>query len=351
MNTTITLLQTTEKNITHEYKNSASKYDNFCITLKDQLNELISKENIKLALPLEYRVKSLESILEKIERNKLEINSLTEINDLAGIRIITLFRSDMEKIKNSIEKEFTIHRCEDTSERLQDNQFGYESIHLEISMPNEWCLAPNLRAYKELKTEIQIRTLSQHNWAVMSHLLQYKQEKDVPIPLKRSINRVAALLETVDNEFERLLQERETYKRSINIENGTSNESNSTEKLNVENLQIILDNKLPPENKLSGERYSILLKELNHFKINNTKELIDLIENHKEYALNQDLKRVQEEQLEKHNSEFKQNRLNNGVFYAHTGLLREMLKGKFGSDEVFKAIKQFDTEDKNLQEE
>ncbi|PEJ91427.1 GTP pyrophosphokinase [Bacillus toyonensis] len=332
-----------EKIITTEYKNSLSKYKNFCIVLKEQLSTLTSKENIKLALPIEHRVKTLESILEKIERNKLEINALNEINDLAGIRIITLFRSDMEKIKNSIEREFTVHRCEDTSERLQDNQFGYESIHLEISMPNEWCIALSLREFKELKIEIQIRTLSQHNWAVMSHLLQYKQEKDVPTPLKRSINRVAALLETVDNEFERLLQEREDYKRSIN---SYSNDHNSNEILNVENLKIVLDNNLPLENKIDGETYSSLLRELNYFEISTIKELLDLIENHKENALINDKENVMKSLKNKDLNEFARKRVESGVYFAHTGLLRQMLKSKFGNDKVAQIIKKFQQEEK-----
>lgn len=322
-----------DNSITNEYKNSISKYKNFCVILTEQLNELINKNKIKLALPIEHRVKSLESIYEKLERNQLHIKSLSEINDLSGIRIITLFRSDIEKIRNSIEQEFTVHKYEDTSKRLQENQFGYESIHLEISMPNEWCKALNLRSFKNIKAEIQIRTLSQHNWAVMSHILQYKQEKDVPFPLKRSINRVAALLETVDNEFERLLQDRETYKQNIQIQ--STDNSNPEEILNVENLQIILDNELPIDNKTMDESYSTVLKELNHFEILTKKELLDLIKKHIDAALIEDQKLVYNKELRDVSSN---ERILKGVFLSHVGLLREILRIHFGTKVVDEVI-------------
>lgn len=56
-----------------------------------------------------------------------------------------------------------------------------------------------------LKAEVQVRTVTQHVWAAASHVLQYKQEASVPLPVRRSIYRVSALLETVDLEFERVL--------------------------------------------------------------------------------------------------------------------------------------------------
>jgi ppGpp synthetase/RelA/SpoT-type nucleotidyltranferase len=66
-------------------------------------------------------------------------------------------------------------------------------------------------AYFRMVFELQLRTLAQHIWAVASHKLQYKREASVPVPIRRSINRVSALLEMVDLEFDRVLLEREQY--------------------------------------------------------------------------------------------------------------------------------------------
>ena len=78
-------------------------------------------------------------------------------------------------------------------------------------MPDDWLNVPTFREFKGLRAELQIRTLAQQLWAAASHKLQYKRESSVPYPIRRSIHRVAALLETVDLELERVLSERDPH--------------------------------------------------------------------------------------------------------------------------------------------
>ena len=87
----------------------------------------------------------------------------------------------------------------------------YQSLHYIIRIPKHWLKVSTFADLGELKAEIQLRTLAQHIWAATSHKLQYKHEDSVPPPIRRSIYRVSALLETVDLEFERVLAERGTY--------------------------------------------------------------------------------------------------------------------------------------------
>jgi putative GTP pyrophosphokinase len=69
--------------------------------------------------------------------------------------------------------------------------------------------------YKDLFAEIQVRTVVQHAWATVSHSLQYKREADVPIPLRRRLARVSALLELADMEFSAISEQHAGLDREL----------------------------------------------------------------------------------------------------------------------------------------
>jgi putative GTP pyrophosphokinase len=97
---------------------------------------------------------------------------------------------------------FDIIKQENTTRKLREDQFGYSSMHYVVRFPKDWLVVPAMALFGEMKAEIQVRTIAQHLWADASHILQYKNEENIPEPIKRSIHRVSAILETVDLEFE-----------------------------------------------------------------------------------------------------------------------------------------------------
>ncbi|EPA0439045.1 GTP pyrophosphokinase family protein [Vibrio cholerae] len=307
-----------------DYENQIPKAMRFKKTISEQLHDLLDKKLITLGVPLESRVKSFSSIQEKIERKKKFVQSVTDLDDFIGIRIITLFRADINNVCDIVKNNFEVIDIEDVSERLSDDQFGYHSTHYTIKLPKEWLLLPTLSDLNQLKAEVQIRTLAQHIWAVASHKLQYKHEKNIPAPLRRSINRVSALLETVDLEFERVLAERQSYREDTlqSIDNSLS--------LNVLILEAVADKLLPEDNKEVGcEDYSRLLDQLIQYGFDNVSKLEELITNNLSFAIDKDRKRVHEE-LTCNNKYADQERLSKGVFYTHVGLIRECLCAQLG---------------------
>lgn len=303
-----------------EYQEKQLLYTKLCSELVTQLNELISEAGVPLAFPIEYRVKTWKSIYEKCQRRSLCPKELGEIPDIAGLRIILLFIRDLDKSCKIIEQNFKIIQKEDTNQRLSPDQFGYGSIHYELAPNEKWLSVPTLRRLQGLRAEVQVRTASQHIWANASHILQYKQESDVPIPIRRSINRAAAVLELVDFEFERLLNEREGYLSKI--ENIDENET-----LNTDSLRHILDNLLPEKNKDQTENYAELLEELRHFNITTGRNLKDIItQNWNEVS------KVEADIVSKFHEIPRDEREKKGVFYNHMGLMREALRSEFGKD-------------------
>lgn len=259
---------------------------------------------------------------------------------MAGIRIVTLFKSDINTIQKIIKSTFTILREEDTANRLSEDQFGYGSIHYEATLPDSWFEIPSYKIFKDKIVEIQLRTASQHAWAAASHILNYKKESHVPQPVRRTINRVSALLETVDLEFERVLQEREEFDQiPVSDQN----------QLNTDTLKKILDELLPAENKSDDEDYSTMLDELNYFDIYTVGSAKSLIQKQLSKALEHEKLRLIEVQkeIERGNGAFANmvttpERFSKGVFYQHIGLLRQILREEFGSEEVTRVIMKSD---------
>jgi len=318
--------------ISEEYHTHISDLDRFRDALLLQVQELLEINKVALGFRIESRTKTLESISEKVTSGRYTVKkSLLEMQDLVGLRIILLFKRDVDKVSKLIESNLTVHNKYDTIEKLKDDQFGYSSIHFNASIPKEWKSVPTFRGLQDYHAEIQIRTLAQHTWAEASKELQYKKEENIPKPLLRSIGRVSALLEIVDFEFERLLHERDEY--ILKAEELVK--SNVQSELNVDILQALLENHLPSENKRGSDPFDSLLVDLRHFKIDNKEKLEELIEKHKSTALTDDkeavasIRKTRARNIQTSSYSYDSDRLDKGVFYTHVGLVRQILSHEF----------------------
>jgi len=305
----------------YEYQDLAPVAKRFSEVLVREFYKMIQRNNIALAVPIEQRVKSWSSIEDKLGRIMFHGASLSELHDLVGIRIILLFKRDIEPICQLIENTFRLAGRSDKSKKLSDEQFGYQSIHLIVHPPNSWLTVPSFEEFRRLQAEIQVRTLSQHMWAAVSHKLQYKQEESIPQPIRRTIHRVSALLETVDLEFERVLTERENYRSEIESDK-------QDRKLNTDVLETLLDSLLPRNNKEGYESYSLILWELEQLGVLTTDQLKKIIKKHISKVLEKDQKTA--EHINKNDLE--DTRAKAGVFFSYIGLVRMILEEEFGQD-------------------
>lgn len=323
-----------------EYSRMSATYESLCKETIRQLEFLLNENSIVLAFPIQYRTKKISSILNKIEQGRFTIKkSVTELQDLAGLRLITLFKRDSKTIVDLIESNFEILNKYDTNEKLADAEFGYSSTHVICKIKSNWTELPTFRDFKDLKIEIQIRTLSQHSWAEASNLFQYKNDLNTPKLLKRSISRISALLETVDLEFERLLVERSKYIEEVE----TSKYTNQKQELNVDILIDVLSKNIPQNYKSPDDRYSDLLDNLIVLGITDTEKLIELISNNLDYVLELNRK-ICDQVLSNRDSnghvqinttsyfiEDKNiEKIRNGIYFTESGLIRQMLTNSLG---------------------
>lgn len=213
----------------------------FANTTHQLLKYLLSNINLN-PHQITFRVKERDSLEKKIKKKDYKYNSLSEITDLVGFRIIAYFEDDIDKIAELIEKEFNIDKENSIDKRkLETDKFGYRSLHFVLSLKNDRLKLTEYKNYKDLKAEVQIRSILQHSWAEIEHDLGYKGEIEIPETAKRTFYRVAALLEQADIEFVKLKMQISNYEKEVENQINNSPETVSIDKASL--LSFIKTNK------------------------------------------------------------------------------------------------------------
>ncbi|MCH9054192.1 MAG: hypothetical protein IIA72_24655, partial [Proteobacteria bacterium] len=184
-------------------------YEDFTRKLEILLIDLLKLKKINFQL-IESRAKSIESLQEKLSGpGKSYDNPLDTIPDLSGVRIIVYYNDDIDRVNHIIDEEFDVVELEGSHqpEVYEVDKFGYISIHFVVRLSEQRKKLPEWTSYKDLHSEIQVRTVLQHSWAAISHALQYKREADVPLKSQRRLFRLAGLFELADEEFTALRNE------------------------------------------------------------------------------------------------------------------------------------------------
>lgn len=154
------------------------------------------------------RLKSPESILDKMERRGIAPtveNIESHINDIAGVRVICGFPSDIYTLSEAFLRQDDIRllRRKDYIENPKEN--GYRSLHLIVEIPIF------LHDEKRLmKVEVQFRTISQDWWASLEHKIRYKKNiahtEEIATELRECAEKAASL----DNRMEQIRKYLET---------------------------------------------------------------------------------------------------------------------------------------------
>ena len=135
-------------------------------------------------------------------------NPLVDINDLAGLRVITFFPSAVVNVGDCIQEEFEVlEHIDHKKERVEEKQFGYLSKHYLVRLKGNRTTLPEYNAHLDLIAEIQARTILQHAWAEIEHDIQYKSSDTTPESITRRFMALASLLEIADREFQAIQKE------------------------------------------------------------------------------------------------------------------------------------------------
>ena len=149
--------------------------------------------------PIEYiksRVKSPESIVKKLKRHGYEssiTNMIEHVNDIAGIRIVCSFTSDIYRMAEMIGKQndLTIVSVKDYIKHPKKS--GYKSYHMLVTIP----IFMSDRV-ADTKVEIQIRTMAMDFWASLEHKIYYKFEGNAPGYISRDLRECSGIVSMLD---------------------------------------------------------------------------------------------------------------------------------------------------------
>ena len=188
----------------------------------DQLRRALREQGIYVTA-FEYRVKTEQSLAGKLERKGAKYKSIYDITDLVGLRVITFYTDEVDKVAVIAKRVFDIDWQESVDKRKlhQLDSFGYNSLHyicrLRSQKTGDGSQESGDRSQESggIRFELQMRTALQHVWSTIEHDTGYKGEVKIPREYKRQFSRLAGMLELVDDEFSRLRIVLTDYRRQV----------------------------------------------------------------------------------------------------------------------------------------
>ena len=164
-------------------------------------NEYRLKHDYNPIHHLQSRLKSIDSIMEKIRRKgwPMEITSIYKITDFAGVRVICNYIDDIYTVENSLLRQDDIKLIRRTDYIKEPKESGYRSLHLVVEVP----IFLSDRTYN-MPVEIQIRTIAMDTWASLEHELKYKRKNDMPDHVAEELKRCARSMAEIDVTMQRI---------------------------------------------------------------------------------------------------------------------------------------------------
>jgi len=151
------------------------------------------------------RIKSPDSIAKKLEKKHLPVtfeSMMTNLNDIAGVRVICPYISDIYAVRDMLLKQPDISLIQQNDYIDQPKESGYRSLHLVIEIPVYLS-----KTAHNVRVEIQLRTIAMDFWASLEHQLHYKNDAVVPDSIRRELFRVAETIAMTDREMEEIALE------------------------------------------------------------------------------------------------------------------------------------------------
>lgn len=159
------------------------------------------------------RLKTPESIVKKMRRKNYELtyqNLIEHINDIAGVRIICPFKTNVFEVVDIIREFEDCRIIKEKDYITTPKKTGYSSYHMIVEVPVD---LDETKLYT--KVEIQIRTMAMDFWATLEHEIKYKSNGELSAKVSKDLVLYAKIINKIDNRLMKLNNKK--YKRKIEL--------------------------------------------------------------------------------------------------------------------------------------
>ena len=152
------------------------------------------------------RLKSPESIMDKLSRRGLPFSAESieqNLNDIAGVRVICAYISDIYMLRDALLRQDDIVLLQEKDYIKSPKPNGYRSLHLIVETP---IFLHDQK--KQMRVEVQFRTMAMDWWASVEHKLRYKKPA-APEEVNSELKECAEISADLDKRLEKLRQRTE----------------------------------------------------------------------------------------------------------------------------------------------
>jgi len=211
---TVSLPLPSRDELEERYREHVDTYDKMLHELNRRLRSAL--KNCGLHPSIKYRVKSFESYYAKllrILRAGEHSQESVSVTDIVAMRVVCPFLEDVALAERCIRSQFSVNEVDRKGAEFSVREFGYESIHCLIGVPDD--LLESFHLAPPFDCEIQIRTILQDAWAEVEHELVYKADFT---PFDESVQRKLAALNANLSLSDITFQEIRDYQRRLHGE-------------------------------------------------------------------------------------------------------------------------------------
>ena len=186
-----------------EFQKIMRIYEMAMVQVRDDLEDV--KDNLSnfyeydVINNINCRIKTPDSIIKKMKRKQYDLNYknlIENVDDIAGIRVVCPFKSDISKVVEIIEENPNLEILEEKNYINLPKKSGYSGYHIIAQTP------VNIGdAFANVKTEIQIRTMAMDFWASTEHKLKYKAKNKLSKADSKKLVKYAKMINKMDNDM------------------------------------------------------------------------------------------------------------------------------------------------------
>ena len=167
--------------------------------LEDIKNNLSNNYQYDVINNINCRIKTPDSIIKKMKRKQYDLNYknlIENVDDIAGIRVVCPFKSDIPKVVEILEDNPNLEILQKKDYITKPKKSGYSGYHIIAQTP------VNIGdAFANVKTEIQIKTMAMDFWSSTEHKLKYKAKNKLSKSDSKKMVRYAKIINKMDNEI------------------------------------------------------------------------------------------------------------------------------------------------------